>query len=390
MSPKWMLGAALTTLVAAAPAVAQMDASSQFGACAIEEMDNETFLGLDINDDSGLTLEEYRDCLEEADLALDESEMAAYESAYADADTNGDAVLVFAEVEAYAAGATDAPQGTVAVTQPAAEVTVRQPAPEVTVTQAEPTVAVEPSEPEVSVKVPRPKVAVDQAEPTVAVQQGEPEVSVTQPEPEVNVSQAQPEVDVTAGRPAVDVDTAEPRVDVAQADPDVSVTQPELDVDVDQQDPDVAVRQATPDVSVEQEGAAGRTTGATDTDTETDPAMASGTAAADDEAPAGNAVAYAIRVDDLEGEGVINTTGEEVGEIEAILLDPVENAPVVIISVGGVFGIGDRELAFPYDDLTIAGDEIILNTTMSEDELKEMPEFDEDAYEALPESMVVR
>lgn len=390
MTSKWMLGTAMAAVLVATPALAQQ---SEFGECAIDEWTESEFLGLDV-EEPGLTMDEYRDCLEEAGMDLDEDEMSAYEAQFEQADLDDDAVLMYAEVQAYreeqqaAADEDGGPEGTVTVTQPAPEVVVEQPSPDVVVEQAEPDVAVTTPEPEVDVTTPQPDVEVAQPSPDVEVEQDQPTVMIDQPEPEVAVQQPEPEVDVEAGQPAVEVETAQPDVDVEQPTPEVDVEQAELDVDVQQQDPDVAVQQAQPDVEVEQTAEVDAETGMTG---EAEGEMTEmDTAAADMETDAATEEVvreYQIRVSELEGEDVYNTAGEELGEIEEILLDPNANSPVVIISIGGLFGIGDRDLAFPYDDLSLTGDTIVLNTDMSEDDLENMEEYDETAYEELPQTM---
>lgn len=392
MTNRWMLGTAMAAMLAASPALAQQ---SDFGACAVDAMNNEEFLGYDLNDDRGLSMDELQACLDEEGITLGADEMTAYEARFSEADGDGDGILMFAEVD-HAAGTdtadagTDAPKGTITVTQPAATVEVTQPAADVTVTEAEPVVNVEQKQPEVSVTEAKPEVSVTQAEPTVSVDQPAPEVAVSQPEPSVSVTQSQPEVAVKEGTPAVAVDTPQPEVAVDTPEPEVEVTEPELDVAVEQAEPNVEVAQETADVAVQ-------TTTEPEVDTAAARANQMGTesqavdaSSIEADAAAMKTTTYQINVAELEGADVMNAAGEEIGEVEAVLLDPATDAPVVILSVGGVLGIGDKEIAFPYSDLTITGDEIVLNTDMTEDEIEEMPEYDEAAYEELPETMIVQ
>ena len=386
MTAKWMFGTAFAAIVVATPALAQDKPTTEFGECALSEMTNETFMGLDANDDSGLSMDEYRNCLSQAGITLDDQQTAAFEKAYTDADANSDASLVMVEVES--AGSmdtasadtanTDAPKGTVTVTQPAAQVTVTEPAAQVNVAQPAPKVNVETQQPTVDVATQKPEVDVTQPKATVEVEQGQPKVAVSQPEPTVSVNQPEAQVAVQAGQPAVKVEEQKPEVAVTTPKPEVEVTQPDLAVDVNQAQPDVAVTQAQPDIAVSQ----------TDAATTAEPQMAAATA--DTAVAAPMETTYQIRIDDLEGADVMNTAGDEIGSIESVLLDPSANAPVVVLSVGGLLGIGDKEIAFPYNEFTITGDDVVLNTDMSEDQIKDMPEYDEGAYEALPDTMIVR
>lgn len=400
MTNKWMLGTAVAALIAASPAFAQ--GQSDFGECALADMTNETFTSLDTDDTTGLSMEEYTACPEQMNLDLSDDAMTAFEDDYSEANADGNDVLTFAEVEDFSGsdasqqaagqqeGEDDAPEGTVTVTQPAPEVVVEQPSPDVVVAQPEPEVAVETQQPEVEVQTPEPEVAVETPAPEVEVEQPQPTVAVEQPEPEIAVQQPEPEVDVEAGQPAVEVETAEPQVAVDQPEPEVEVEQPELDVEVEQQDPDVAVRQGSADVAVQnvtEEDVDAEMADEAEME-ETDVAVAEGeteVAAAEAEV-----VEYSIAIDDIIGEDVYNTAGEELGEVEDIVLDTASNTPIVVVSVGGFLGLGDREVAFPYDDMTVTGDQIVLDTAMTEDEIGEMPEYEETDYEPLPETMIVR
>jgi sporulation protein YlmC with PRC-barrel domain len=384
MAMKWMMGTAAVALLAATPAFAQTAPAS--GDCALNGMTEERFQTLDADGNGELSMDEYRACLIEANV--EEADRAEFETAFGEADADANMILVFADIErmgdiaAADVGDDGRPQGTITVTQPAADVTVRQPSPDVTVTQGEPTVNVEARAPEVAVETPAPEVNVTQPEPEVAVTQPEPEVSVTQPEPVVAINQPEPEVSVQPGQPAVEVETAEPEVAVATPEPVVAVEQPELDVNVEQAQPDVMVEQAQPDVAVRRSGSAdvSTETAAAATGTETD--VTADTAAA--------APIYRIAMDDIVGQDVYNSAGEEIGEVRDIVIDPARQVPMVIVEVGGFLGIGGRQVALSYDDMAFGGDRIVLNTAMSQDEIKDMPEYDEAAYSDLPETMIVR
>ena len=166
----------------------------------------------------------------------------------------------------------------------------------------------------------------------------------------------------------------------------MKVEQPELAVAVEQEEPAVAVEQQSPDVAVEKTGEVDVETAAATQTGEAEVAASSVEA----DAEAMKTASYQINVSELEGADVMNAAGDEVGEVEAVLLDPALDAPVVIISVGGMLGIGDKEIAFPYSDLTITADKVVLNTQMSGDEIENMEEYDEAAYEELPETMIVK
>ena len=84
--------------------------------------------------------------------------------------------------------------------------------------------------------------------------------------------------------------------------------------------------------------------------------------------------------DDLIGKDVVNTKGDEVGEIEDIVVDPSSRAMYAVVSVGGFLGIGDKTIAVPFEQLNIGAEDAILMSEQSESELKQLPAYDEGRY----------
>src|SRR3569832_1807484 len=64
-----------------------------------------------------------------------------------------------------------------------------------------------------------------------------------------------------------------------------------------------------------------------------------------------------MSADSLTGDAVVSTTGEDLGEIEAIMLDvPRGRAAYAVLSFGGFLGMGDKLFAIPWDTLTLDAD----------------------------------
>jgi hypothetical protein len=74
------------------------------------------------------------------------------------------------------------------------------------------------------------------------------------------------------------------------------------------------------------------------------------------------------------GKNVVNTKGDTIGEVKSVKGDQV------IVSVGGFLGIGSRDVALNWNELTMtgSGDNAKLQTTMTKDELKNLPEYKAD------------
>jgi putative membrane protein len=88
----------------------------------------------------------------------------------------------------------------------------------------------------------------------------------------------------------------------------------------------------------------------------------------------------AVSIEKLLGSPVVNTKGDKVGKIEDVVLDQTGKY-FAVVSVGGFLGIGAKDVAVPLNDLQLGQDEAYLMSAASEDQLKQMPEYDEDQYQ---------
>jgi putative membrane protein len=88
----------------------------------------------------------------------------------------------------------------------------------------------------------------------------------------------------------------------------------------------------------------------------------------------------AVSIEKLLGSPVVNTMGDKVGKIEDVVLDQTGKY-FAVLAVGGFLGIGDKNVAVPLNDLQLAQDEAYLMSSATEDQLKQMPEYDEDQYQ---------
>ncbi|HXS79877.1 MAG TPA: PRC-barrel domain-containing protein [Gammaproteobacteria bacterium] len=83
------------------------------------------------------------------------------------------------------------------------------------------------------------------------------------------------------------------------------------------------------------------------------------------------------RVSRLIGRRVMNSSGEDLGEVEDILAKAGrDERPVVVLSIGGVLDVGDKWHAASLDELRIAPDNERLLLDKSKADLKEAPTFD--------------
>jgi hypothetical protein len=77
---------------------------------------------------------------------------------------------------------------------------------------------------------------------------------------------------------------------------------------------------------------------------------------------------------------VVNTKGDKVDKIEHVVLDQTGKY-YAVVSVGGFLGIGDKDVALPLNDLQLGQGEAYLMSAATEDQLKQMPEYDENQYQ---------
>ena len=82
-------------------------------------------------------------------------------------------------------------------------------------------------------------------------------------------------------------------------------------------------------------------------------------------------------VDEIEGADLVNMQDEDIGEISGVVLDPqTGEIQYAVVSYGGFLGVGDEEVAVPWERLraTEAFDIFVLD--MTEAQLEQAPEID--------------
>lgn len=88
--------------------------------------------------------------------------------------------------------------------------------------------------------------------------------------------------------------------------------------------------------------------------------------------PAAKGMAGGLQAKDIrKGMDVVNAKGEKIGEVEKV------DGKRVVISFGGVLGIGERKVALDQSELSLMGTgaKAKLQTQLSEDGLKRLPEY---------------
>jgi len=73
------------------------------------------------------------------------------------------------------------------------------------------------------------------------------------------------------------------------------------------------------------------------------------------------------------GRNVYNSAGDKVGEVESALIDQDGKVRYVIVGVGGFLGLGERDVALRWDQLTLADNDQKIVVNMTKDQLSALP-----------------
>ncbi len=93
-----------------------------------------------------------------------------------------------------------------------------------------------------------------------------------------------------------------------------------------------------------------------------------------------------MAADTLQGDKVVNIDGDDLGNIENIMLD-VRGGRIAyaVLSFGGVMGIGDKLFAIPWEALTLDADRECFVLDIDKERLKNAPGFDKDHWPSMAE-----
>lgn len=87
----------------------------------------------------------------------------------------------------------------------------------------------------------------------------------------------------------------------------------------------------------------------------------------------------AVAIEDLDEASikdreVVNHNQETIGEVEDVIVAPDGSILGLVVSVGGIMDVGDKNVLVPADEVKAYGDRIVWET-FDEDQLSEMPEY---------------
>jgi sporulation protein YlmC with PRC-barrel domain len=91
-----------------------------------------------------------------------------------------------------------------------------------------------------------------------------------------------------------------------------------------------------------------------------------------------------MAADTLEGDSVVNASGEKLGDIEHIMLD-VRSGRIAyaVLEAGGFLGIGTKLFAIPWHALTLDTNSHCFILNVNKEQLRNAPGFDDDNWPSL-------
>ena len=85
-----------------------------------------------------------------------------------------------------------------------------------------------------------------------------------------------------------------------------------------------------------------------------------------------------ISAAELLDENVVNEANEKVGDINDVLIDSKGKVAAVIVGVGGFLGMGEKDVALTFDQLSFAtdnNDPLVVKTNATKESLQAAPQF---------------
>jgi sporulation protein YlmC with PRC-barrel domain len=277
-------------------------------------------------------------------------------------------------------------------------ITVRQGQPDVTVNQKQPQITVRQAPPHITIEQQQPEIIVRLPEPDVNVQRSRPQVSVQMPQPRVNIVGQNSEggnVEINrAQKPKVYYERAgQPQVTITQGQGEPRVHYEDMNgnaIQGDESSPSSTRSQSSnlqPD-----ESAATRTSARDGSMNQTSSSAAVGTsvgkrpwnddwakiartrASAGDNGTERGGRAQQIRVSKLLDMSLYNAKGEELGDVDQVVLNTDDNRRYLVLASGGFLGLFEDKVAIPLERVRYEQGRLVIRG-LTEDDIKSMQDW---------------
>lgn len=97
-----------------------------------------------------------------------------------------------------------------------------------------------------------------------------------------------------------------------------------------------------------------------------------------------------MQVSEIEGMTVVNQEDEELGDVQSVVRDNDTGELHVVITVGGLWGMGGSDITLPLAEMELQDDQLVTRQAYGEDELEESAqEYDEERYSEVEGDMTL-
>ena len=97
--------------------------------------------------------------------------------------------------------------------------------------------------------------------------------------------------------------------------------------------------------------------------------------------PMTNHTNFLLSSSSINGDGVVNAAGDDLGHIEDLMIDPVTGkVDYAVLSFGGFLGMGDKYFAIPFEQLSVDRENKRMVLNVEKERLKDAPGFDKDDW----------
>jgi sporulation protein YlmC with PRC-barrel domain len=86
-----------------------------------------------------------------------------------------------------------------------------------------------------------------------------------------------------------------------------------------------------------------------------------------------------LGAEEIVGKTVVNQQGEEIGEVDDVVIDQASQQHLAVVDVGGFLGLGEKSVAVSFDQLHLADDGRI-RSDLTRETLESQPEYDPAHY----------
>ena len=82
-----------------------------------------------------------------------------------------------------------------------------------------------------------------------------------------------------------------------------------------------------------------------------------------------------LGAEEIVGKAVVNQQGEEIGQIDDVVVDTSSEMQLAVIDVGGFLGVGEKSVAVSFDQLQLTDDGRV-QSNLTRETLEAQPEYD--------------